>query len=46
MPATRVNISRFAIQADETGLGASTSQKVGQAEQKRAARVDYFGGMM
>ena len=37
---------RVAIQADETGLGASTSQEVGQVVQKRAARVDYFGGMV
>ena len=38
--------SRLVIQADEMGLGTSTLQEVGQAAQKRAARVDYFGGMM
>ena len=35
-----------AIQVDESGLGVSTLQEVGQAAQKQAARVDYFGSMM
>ena len=36
--------SRVAIQADETVKRASTSQEVGQASQKRAARVDWREG--